>query len=64
MGILGFIGMGLVIGSFLTKNIRTLRIVNALGCIAFLAHGLIISDPATIATNGLLLAINTFRLAV
>ena len=29
-----------------------------------LAHGLLISDPATIATNGLLLAINTFRLAV
>ena len=64
MGILGFVGMGLVVGSFLTKNIRTLRIVNALGCISFLAHGLIISDPATIATNGLLLAINTFRLAV
>jgi hypothetical protein len=64
MGILGFVGMGLVIGSFLTKNIRTLRIVNALGCIAFLAHGLLISDPATIATNGILLAINTFRLAV
>jgi hypothetical protein len=64
MGILGFVGMGLVIGSFLTKNIRTLRIVNAMGCIAFLAHGLLIQDPATIATNGILLAINGFRLVV
>jgi hypothetical protein len=62
MGILGFVGMGLVIGSFLTKNIRTLRIVNALGCVAFLTHGLLIQDPATIATNGALLAINGYRL--
>jgi hypothetical protein len=28
----------------------------------FLAHGLLISDPATIATNGALLAINGYRL--
>jgi hypothetical protein len=63
MGILGFVGMGLVIGSFLTKNIKTLRIVNALGCVAFLTHGLLIQDPATIATNGMLLAINGYRLA-
>ena len=62
MGILGFVGMGLVIGSFLTKNIKTLRIINALGCVAFLIHGLLIQDPATIATNGALLAINAFRL--
>jgi hypothetical protein len=62
MEYLGFIGMGLVIGSFLTKNIKTLRIVNALGCIAFLAHGLLIQDPATIATNGALLTINGYRL--
>lgn len=62
MGILGFLGMALVMGSFLTKNIKTLRIVNALGCIVFLAHGLLISDPATIATNGALLAINGYRL--
>jgi hypothetical protein len=64
MGILGFVGMGLVIGSFLTKNIKTLRIVNALGCVAFLTHGLLIQDPATIATNGALLAINGYRLVV
>ncbi len=62
MGILGFVGMGLVIGSFLTKKIKTLRIINALGCVAFLAHGLLIQDPATIATNGALLAINGYRL--
>jgi len=64
MGILGFVGMGLVIGSFLTKKLKTLRIINALGCIAFLAHGLLIQDPATIATNGALLAINGYRLVV
>jgi len=64
MGILGFVGMGLVIGSFLTKNIKTLRIVNALGCVAFLTHGLLIQDPATIATNGALLVINGYRLVV
>ncbi len=64
MGILGFVGMGLVIGSFLTKKIKTLRIINALGCVAFLAHGLLIQDPATIATNGALLAINGYRLVV
>ena len=64
MSILGFVGMGLVIGSFLTKKIKTLRIINALGCVAFLAHGLLIQYPATIATNGALLAINGYRLVV
>jgi len=62
MNVLGFVGMGFVIGSFLTKDIKTLRFVNALGCIVFLIHGFIISDPATIATNGALLTINGYRL--
>jgi len=62
MSILGFVGMGLVMGSFLTKDIKKLRFVNALGCIVFLAHGLLIQDPATVATNGALLAINGYRL--
>ena len=63
MGYLGFIGMGFVIGSFLTKDIKTLRILNMVGCVIFLAHGLLIQDLATMLTNGALLTINTFRLA-
>ena len=63
MGYLGYIGMGFVMGSFLTKDIKTLRILNMIGSVIFLAHGLIIQDPATTITNGALLTINTFRLA-
>ena len=60
--LLGYIGMGLVMGSFLTKNIKTLRIVNALGCVVWIAYGIISKDTPIVATNGALLAINSFRL--
>ena len=63
MGYLGYIGMSFVMGSFLTKNIKTLRVLNMIGSVIFLAHGLIIQDLATAITNGALLTINTFRLA-
>lgn len=63
MGYLGYIGMVFVMGSFLTKDIKTLRVLNMIGSVIFLAHGLIIQDPATTITNGALLTINTFRLA-
>ena len=55
--------MGFVMGSFLTKNIKLLRILNMAGSVLFLAHGLIIQDPSTMLTNGALLTINTIRLA-
>jgi hypothetical protein len=55
--------MGLRYGVIPNKNIKTLRILNMIGCVIFLAHGLIIQDPATTITNGALLTINTFRLA-
>jgi hypothetical protein len=62
MEYLGFIGMAFVMGSFLTKNIKLLRILNMAGSVLFLAHGLIIQDPSTMLTNGALLTINTIRL--
>ena len=63
MGYLGYIGMGFVMGSFLTKNIKWLRVLNMVGSVIFLIHGYVIQDPATAITNGALLTINTFRLA-
>ena len=63
MGYLGYIGMAFVMGSFLTKNIKWLRVLNMVGSVIFLIHGYVIQDPATSITNGALLTINTFRLA-
>jgi len=60
--VLGYLGMGLVMGSFLTKNIKTLRIVNAIGCVVWIAYGVITKDTPIVATNGALLTINSFRL--
>jgi hypothetical protein len=62
MEYLGFIGMGFVMGSFLTKNIKLLRALNMVGSVLFLAHGMMIQDPPTMLTNGALLTINTVRL--
>ena len=64
MEYLGFIGMGFVMGSFLTKNIKLLRALNMVGSVLFLTHGMMIQDPPTMLTNGALLTINTIRLAV
>ena len=60
--VLGYLGMGLVMGSFLTKDIKTLRILNMVGCVVWIAYGIISKDTPIIATNGALLTINSFRL--
>ncbi|MFS4482102.1 uroporphyrinogen decarboxylase [Hyunsoonleella sp. 2307UL5-6] len=59
---LGYIAMATVLVSFLMKSIIKLRLVNALGCLLFVAYGIYlqpISKPI-ILTNIAILVINLY----
>lgn len=57
--IVGYLASLLVLVSFLMRNLRTLRIVNCVGCAAFIVYGfmLAISWPIVI-TNVAIVVIN------
>lgn len=60
---LGYAAMTTVLVSFLMKSVHKLRIVNAFGCLLFIAYGFLlqpISKPIII-TNIAILIINIFH---
>ena len=61
---IGYVASVVVLTSFLMKKIKTLRIVNTMGCALFVAYGfaLDISWPIVI-TNVAIILINTYYLA-
>lgn len=61
---LGYIAMAAVLISFLMKSIIKLRLVNAIGCLLFVAYGIYlqpISKPIII-TNIAILVINVYHI--
>ncbi len=61
--VIGYLASGVVLLSFLMKQITTLRIVNTIGCILFIAYGILLSfDPPIIITNVSISLINIYYL--
>lgn len=60
----GYFSMALVLTSFLMKKLRTLRIVNTIGCALFVVYGLILPEPSwpIVITNLAIIAINAVYL--
>lgn len=56
--ILGYIAMFLVMLSFMMKNVVRLRIINAIGCAAWILYGVMLDSNPVIITNIGILAIN------
>ncbi len=61
--IIGYVASLAVLLSFLMKNIRTLRIVNTIGCLIFVAYGVLLGfSIPIIATNVAIVMINLYYL--
>jgi hypothetical protein len=59
---IGYAASGLVLISFLMKDIRVLRIVNSVGCVLFIVYGLLLFSVPVIVTNVAIVIINLFYL--
>jgi len=60
----GYLAMAILLISFLMKNIRTLRLVNSVGGLLFVAYGFLL-DPISlpiIITNSAIVGINMYFL--
>ena len=56
--VIGYVGMGFVLLSFLMKKIQWVRIINMIGAALSLTYGILTLTIPTAALNGSLLAIN------
>ena len=57
---LGIIATAITVSSFLFNNLRTIRIVNFIGCLFWLLYGGIQSDLPIIAVNSIIASIHIF----
>lgn len=61
----GYIASVLVLVSFLMRNIRKLRLINTVGCITFIAYGVLLNwSWPIIITNAAITGINFYYLFI
>jgi len=58
----GYLASLLVLISFLMKNMTYLRLVNTLGCMVFIAYGVLLPSIPIIITNAAIVMINSYYL--
>lgn len=61
---IGYLASFFVAISFFMKNIITLRIVNTIGCIAFIIYGVLIDSWPVIVTNAIIVGVNAYYLFI
>ncbi len=59
---IGYTASGVVLISFLMKNMNTLRMVNCVGCLLFVTYGVLLESIPIIITNLAICGINVFYL--
>lgn len=62
MEVMGWIGSCFVLISFIPGNVKTIRIINAFGCIAWITYGLMNHAPSVFAMNLVVLIFHIFHL--
>lgn len=61
--IVGYLASLIVLISFLMKNMKTLRIINTIGCVLFVAYGILLNFSIPIVlTNVAIVGINIYYL--
>ena len=55
--LVGIIAGIIVLGSFLSKEQKRIRIVNAIGSVVFIVYGVLITSYATIFLNGVMVLV-------
>lgn len=59
---IGYAASAGVLLSFLMRDIRTLRMVNSVGCFLFIIYGLLLESFPVILTNVIIVLINLYYL--
>lgn len=59
---IGYAASAGVLLSFLMRDIRTLRMVNSVGCFLFIIYGLLLNSIPVILTNVIIVLINLYYL--
>lgn len=60
---IGYIATGVLLVSFTMKQLRTLRIVNAIACVLFVLYGILLSNAwPIILSNAAIFCINIYNL--
>ncbi|GGD99129.1 uroporphyrinogen decarboxylase [Planktosalinus lacus] len=63
--LIGYLASLLLIISFLMRNIKTLRLINSLGCIAFIVYGFMLQTSwPIIITNAFIVGANIYYLFI
>lgn len=60
--IIGWFGSLLVLISFIPKNVRLIRIINAVGCVVWVIYGFITHAPSVWVMNILVMLLNLYHL--
>ena len=61
---IGYLASFFLLLSFVMRNITTLRYINSLGCLLFVAYGLLLDSWPLIITNGAIVLINIYYLFI
>ncbi len=62
--VVGYLASLFVLLSFFRKDIRQLRIVNSIGCVLFVAYGILLTSIPIIITNVAILLVNGYYLFI
>ena len=60
----GYLASFVLLISFLMRNITTLRYINSLGCLLFVAYGLLLGSWPIVVTNAAIVLINMYYLFI
>ena len=59
---IGYLAPAVLVASFFFKNVVTLRYINSVGCILFIAYGLLISAYPVAIANFIIVLTNAYHL--
>ncbi|MDR0567108.1 MAG: hypothetical protein LBG47_08770 [Prevotellaceae bacterium] len=60
--VIGYLAPAVLVASFFFKNVATLRCVNTVGCILFIAYGLLIAAYPVAIANAIIAIANGYHL--
>ncbi|NAS32458.1 uroporphyrinogen decarboxylase [Flavobacteriaceae bacterium R38] len=61
---IGYMASAGVLISFFMRNIRTLRLINSIGCIFFIIYGILLNSIPIIITNVAIALVNFYYLFI
>ncbi len=61
---IGYLASLIILISYITKNITTLRVIGTVGCVLFVMYGVIIESWPLVITNGTIVFINLYYIFI